>query len=75
MDISSKPFIFIYKIVCPTKSEPRDFKTVYDDILKELQLDRYLDLMEILRKIRNALMHQNGIHEASDDEKDWGGKD
>lgn len=67
-------FRTFYKIVCPTRREPGDFKTVYDDILKELQLDRYLDLMEILRKIRNALMHQNGIHDAGDDEKDWRGK-
>ena len=52
-----------YNIVCPTKHEPDDFNTVYNDILKELQLGRYLDLMDILRKIRNALMHQNGIHD------------
>jgi hypothetical protein len=67
-------FRTFYKIVCPTKHEPDDFKTAYKDILEELTLDRYLDLMEILRKVRNALMHQNGIHDRSDDEKDWRGK-
>jgi hypothetical protein len=55
-------FRTFYKIVCPTKQEPHDFKTAYTDILKALQLDRYLDLMDILRRVRNALMHQNGIH-------------
>jgi hypothetical protein len=30
--------------------------------------------MEILRKIRNALMHQNGIHNGGDDQKDWRSK-
>jgi hypothetical protein len=60
-------FRTFYKTVCPTKREPGDIKTVYDDILKELQLNRYFDL-EILRKIRNALMHQNGIHDAGDDQ-------
>jgi hypothetical protein len=64
-------FSTFYKIVCPTKGKPGDFKTVYDDILKELQLDRYLDLMEILRKIRNALMHQNGIHDGGYDQVTW----
>jgi hypothetical protein len=55
----------------PTKHEPDDFKTVYKDILEELQLGRYLDLMDILRKIRNALMHQNGIHDGGYDKKTW----
>jgi hypothetical protein len=61
-------FRTFYKIVCPTKHQPHDFNTVYNDILKELQLGRYLDLMYILRKIRNALMHQNGIHDGGYDQ-------
>jgi len=48
-----------------------DSKTVYEDILKELQLDRYLDLMKILRMVRNALMHKNGIHNRDDDQVTW----
>jgi hypothetical protein len=66
-------FRTFYKIVCPTKGEPgrRDFNTIYEDILKELQLDRYLDLMKILRKVRNALTHQNGIHDRGDDQVIW----
>lgn len=64
-------FRTFYKIVCPTKREPEDFKTVYEDILKELQLDRYLDLMKTIRKVRNALMHQNGIHDGGYDQITW----
>ena len=30
-------FRTFYKIVCPSKREPMDSKTVYEDILKELQ--------------------------------------
>ena len=51
-----------YRPVCPLKDKPRTFFNVYDDILKELNLKRYFKLMQILRKIRNAVMHQNGIH-------------
>jgi hypothetical protein len=64
-------FRTFYKIVCPTKPEPHDFNSVYNDILRELQLDRYLDLLDILRKIRNALMHQNGIHDGGYDQITW----
>jgi hypothetical protein len=53
-------FRSFYKPVLPYKKEPGYFKNVYTDILTELQLTRYLDLMEILRSVRNAMMHQNG---------------
>jgi hypothetical protein len=47
---------------------------VYDDILKELKLTRYFKLMEILRLVRNAMTHQNGIHDGNDKKLDWGRK-
>jgi hypothetical protein len=67
-------FRSFYKHVCPSKNEPKSFFNVYDDILKELQLTRYLKLMRILRLIRNAVMHQNGIHHGNDEKLDWGKK-
>jgi hypothetical protein len=60
-----------YKHVCPSKKEPHAIFNVYDDILKELELTRYFELMEILRLIRNAVMHQNGIHHGNDEKLDW----
>jgi hypothetical protein len=56
------------------KKEPDSFKSVYSDILTELQLNRYIDLMEILRTVRNAVMHQNGIYDGSDKTLHWRGK-
>jgi hypothetical protein len=64
-------FRSFYKHVCPSKKEPNAFFNVYDDILKELQLTRYFKLMEILRRIRNAVMHQNGIYHGDDKKFDW----
>jgi hypothetical protein len=59
-------FRSFYKHVCPSKKEPNAFLNVYDDILEQLQLTRYFKLMEILRRIRNAVMHQNGIYHGED---------
>ena len=49
---------------------------VYKDILTELVADdiiltEYLKLMKILRLIRNAETHNNGIHVDSDDKVTW----
>jgi hypothetical protein len=52
-------FRSFYKHVCPSNKEPYAFFNVYDDILKEPQLTRYFELMEILLGIRNAVAHQN----------------
>jgi hypothetical protein len=41
---------------------PHAFFDVYKNLLSKLNLARYLDLMNILRLIRNALMHTNGVH-------------
>jgi hypothetical protein len=60
-------FRTFYKIVCPTKGKPRNFITVYDGILKELQHSRYYNLMEILRKDRNACLHTNGVYTGGPD--------
>jgi hypothetical protein len=51
--------------------EPNVFYDVYNDILTHLQLTRYLDLMKILRLVRNAMMHQNGIHRDINDQVTW----
>lgn len=67
-------FRTFYKPVCPLKKEPKAFLNVYDDILKELQLTRYFKLMQILRIVRNAVMHQNGIHNGKDEKIDWSRK-
>jgi hypothetical protein len=67
-------FRTFYKPVCPLKKKPIAFFNVYDDILKELQLTRYFKLMQILRMVRNAMMHQNGIYEGKDEEIEWYGK-
>jgi hypothetical protein len=67
-------FRSFYKHVCPSKNEPEKFFYVYDDILRELQLTRYYNLMQILRLIRNAMMHQNGIHHGNDKKPEWGKK-
>jgi hypothetical protein len=67
-------FRTFYKPVCPLKKEPDAFFNVYDDILKELHLQRFFKLMEILRKVRNAMMHQNGIYDGKDEEVEWSGK-
>jgi hypothetical protein len=66
-------FRTFYKVVCPTKKVPKDFKNIYDDILRELQLIRYFDLMQILRMGRNACMHTNGIHTRGNDQVTWSG--
>lgn len=66
-------FRTFYNVVCPTKKVPDDFKSIYDDILKELQLTRYFDLMQILRRGRNACMHQNGIHTGGNGQVIWSG--
>lgn len=65
-------FSTFYKIVCTTKGKPGDFRTVYDDILKELQLTRYYKL-KILRKGRNACMHTNGVHTGGPGQLHWSG--
>ena len=67
-------FRTFYTPVCPLKKKPHAFFNVYHDILNELQLTRYFMLMQILRMVRNAMMHQNGIHEGKDDEIEWHGK-
>jgi hypothetical protein len=67
-------FRTFYKPVFPSKLEPSNFINVYSDVLRELELARYLDLMEILRKIRNAMMHQNGIYDGGYKELHWRGK-
>jgi hypothetical protein len=67
-------FRSFYKHVCISKKEPYAFFNVYDDILKELQLTRYFDLMEILRRIRNAVMHQNGFYDGDDKKLEWSKK-
>ena len=43
-------------------------------IFSELQLTRYFKLMEILRLVRNAMMHQNGIHDGGYRKLEWYGK-
>jgi hypothetical protein len=62
-----------YKPVFPTKNVPDNFYDVYKNILSDLQLTRYLNLMDILRLVRNAMMHQNGIHISKDDTVSWRG--
>jgi hypothetical protein len=46
---------------------------LYGDILKELQLTKYFDLMQILPKGRNACMHTNGVHTDRHDQISWSG--
>ena len=67
-------FRSFYKPVFPSKNVPDNFYDVYKNILSDLQLTRYLNLMEILRLVRNALMHQNGIHSGKDDSVPWPGR-
>ncbi len=66
-------FRTFYKPVCPLKKEPDAIFDIYNDILNELHLQRFFKLMEILRKVRNAMMHQNGIYDGKDDEIEWSG--
>src|SRR5438067_1164639 len=60
-------FRSFYKPAFPLKTEPSEFKDIYSNVLKELIVDQdilieYLDLMKILRLVRNAVMHHNGFH-------------
>ncbi|MGB8936792.1 MAG: hypothetical protein WCC17_17005 [Candidatus Nitrosopolaris sp.] len=51
---------------------PPNFSSYFlQEGLKKVPLGRYLDLMDILRKVRNALMHQNGIHDSGYDKITW----
>lgn len=64
-------FRSFYKPVFPSKNVPDAFYDVYKNILSDLRLTRYLDLMNILRLVRNAMMHQNGVHTDKDDQISW----
>ena len=71
-------FRSFYKVIFPSKTLPGFFFYVYKDILTELVADKtilteYLKLMKILRLIRNAETHNNGIHVNGDDEVTWNG--
>ena len=66
-------FRSFYKSVFPLNKEPYAFNDVYTDILTDLQLTEYLNLMKILRLVRNAMMHQNGVHTDKDDTVAWRG--
>jgi len=58
-----------YKVVCPTKVP--DFKSIYD--ILELELTRYFDLMQVLRRSRNDCINTNGIHTGGPDQIPWSG--
>jgi hypothetical protein len=71
-------FRSFYKALFPSKTIPGFFLCVYKDILTELVADEiilteYLQLIKILRLIRNAEIHNNGIHVDSDDKVTWNG--
>ena len=70
-------FRSVYKSIFPSKTIPGFFFYVYKEILEELVTDQtvlteYIKLMNILRLVRNAETHTNGIHE-DDDEITWNG--
>ena len=67
-------FSTFYKHVCPSKKDTGSILNIYDDILKELKLTRYFELMEILRHIRIAVMHQNGIYDSGNKKLEWNKK-
>jgi hypothetical protein len=71
-------FRSFYKSIFPSKAIPGFFFYVYKEILEELVTDQtvlteYIKLINILRFVRNAETHTNGIHEGDDDEITWNG--
>lgn len=71
-------FRSFYKAIFPSKTIPDFFFYVYKDILTQLVteqilLTEYLKLMKILRLVRNAETHNNGIHVNDDCEVTWNG--
>lgn len=67
-------FRTFYKPVCQSIDIPDNITKVYCGILNDLKLGRYIRLMVLLTDIRNALMHQNGIHKHKDKKIEWSGK-
>jgi hypothetical protein len=69
-------FSSFYKVIFPSKDIPGFFFYVYKDILTELVTDQiilteHLKLMKILRLVRNAEAHNNGMHVDDDDKVTW----
>ena len=55
-----------------SKDSPIRFHEVYEKLLHEFNLEKYIDLVKIVSYIRNSF-HNNGRHTSRDDDVPWKG--
>jgi hypothetical protein len=66
-------FRAFHKAIFPSVRVPFIFECVCKKLLPTLGLSDYLDLLKLLRLLRNALAHNNGVHTVDDDHASWKG--
>ncbi|MGB7952481.1 MAG: hypothetical protein WCF23_00750 [Candidatus Nitrosopolaris sp.] len=66
-------FRSFHKAVFPSDKIPIIFECVCENLLSDtgLGLSDYLELLKLLRNLRNALAHNNGVHTHDDDRASW----
>ena len=64
-------FRAFHKAVFPSLKVPFTFECVYKNLLPTLGLSDYLELLKLLRLLRNALAHNNGFHTSNDNCASW----
>jgi hypothetical protein len=64
-------FRSFHKAVFPSRNVPFKFECVCERLLSTLELSDYLELLKLLRLLRNALAHNNGVHTLDDDHASW----
>jgi hypothetical protein len=55
-----------------SKNPPIKFHIVYEELLQEFNLEKYIDLLKIVSYIRNSF-HNNGRHTLDNDDVPWKG--
>jgi hypothetical protein len=68
-------FRIFHDVVFPSLDVPKNFDKVCENLFSTcgLGLEGYLRLMKLLRLLRNALAHNNGLHIYDDDHAGWNG--
>jgi hypothetical protein len=69
-------FRAFHKAVFPSQyniriKQPFTFECIYKNLLPTLGLSDYLELLKLLRLLRNSLAHNNGFHTRNDDCASW----